>query len=195
MLRRAYLALCSISLLLLIAALALLIYFGRARTGVAVYPHAHAQYVIFAGEQNLVLGRSTFSWSVARDVVVMRPNLWMNMADDVGDEINARRRVQLWNVGELAIRRLERTYPQHHLREWRVYLPYWFLCILFSILPLHGAITVRRERRRRRRLAANCCPACGYDLRATPEICPECGATLDAPPRAPSPASPTPGSA
>ena len=37
-------------------------------------------------------------------------------------------------------------------------------------------------RRRRTRLARGMCPACGYDLRASPERCPECG-RVDLPPR------------
>ena len=42
------------------------------------------------------------------------------------------------------------------------------------VLP---AIWLVRHRRTRRRNKAGRCPACGYDLRATPGRCPECGRT------------------
>ena len=52
-----------------------------------------------------------------------------------------------------------------------VTLPYRVLCPLAAVLPI-----VRLARRlARRRFAPGLCPACGYDLRATPERCPECG--------------------
>jgi hypothetical protein len=51
--------------------------------------------------------------------------------------------------------------------------PHWFLALLFAILPsMRGAAAIRSRRTRQRGL----CPACGYDLRATPDRCPECGA-------------------
>jgi hypothetical protein len=49
--------------------------------------------------------------------------------------------------------------------------PHWFLCAL-TAAPI--VLWVRAQRRRRRGVAG-LCPACGYDLRATPERCPECG--------------------
>ena len=53
-----------------------------------------------------------------------------------------------------------------------VFFPYWSLVGLTAAGP--AAWYARRRRLRSRSLGL--CPACGYDLRATPERCPECGA-------------------
>ncbi len=59
---------------------------------------------------------------------------------------------------------------EYHWRDLTV--PFWFLCLLFAIVPtVHFATHIRR----RRRQLAGFCKRCGYDLRATPDRCPECG--------------------
>jgi hypothetical protein len=50
--------------------------------------------------------------------------------------------------------------------------PLWFLAAGLAVLP---GVRLVRSRRRRARLRPGHCPACGYDLRATPDRCPECG--------------------
>jgi hypothetical protein len=54
----------------------------------------------------------------------------------------------------------------------RAEVPAWFIVLAFLILPFWRVGHFTRARRRRR---AGLCPACGYDLRATPGRCPECG--------------------
>jgi hypothetical protein len=56
---------------------------------------------------------------------------------------------------------------------WKVGLPFWFLAASFA-LPC--AVWLLRRGVRRRLDKSGRCPACGYDLRATPDGCPECGA-------------------
>jgi hypothetical protein len=56
--------------------------------------------------------------------------------------------------------------------EWGIIVPDWSLLAVAAILP---DLQVARRTRRHLRRAARC-PACGRDLRATPDRCPECGA-------------------
>ena len=58
-------------------------------------------------------------------------------------------------------------------RRRSLLVPDWFLLALVAAPLCWGA--ARRHRRRSRR-GAGLCPACGYDLRASPGRCPECGA-------------------
>lgn len=54
-----------------------------------------------------------------------------------------------------------------------VIIPYWAILVAATLLP---AIVLHRRRRRHQ---PGLCPACGYDLRATPDRCPECGRIPD----------------
>ena len=51
-------------------------------------------------------------------------------------------------------------------------VPYWLPVLACGV---GGWLIGRRARLTRRRLRRGECPACGYDVRATPDRCPECG--------------------
>jgi hypothetical protein len=53
--------------------------------------------------------------------------------------------------------------------------PYWVVLAASMVAPALWLRAWRRSRMRRWRLAHNCCPDCGYDLRASEDRCPECG--------------------
>jgi hypothetical protein len=55
-----------------------------------------------------------------------------------------------------------------------VKMPYWFLVAVSASFRVRSWLRRERERDRSR---VGLCPACGYDLRATPDRCPECGHT------------------
>jgi hypothetical protein len=65
----------------------------------------------------------------------------------------------------------------HYWETWHLAVRAWLPIVLLLVLPamwLNG----RRKARRARRLGL--CPACGYDMRASPQRCPECGAAAEA---------------
>ena len=62
-----------------------------------------------------------------------------------------------------------------------VAVPYWALLLATAAPP---AFSLRARLRRRVRLRRGQCPACGYDLRASPGGCPECGPAPAAAPAA-----------
>ena len=62
------------------------------------------------------------------------------------------------------------VWPDDHFTG--VMVPAWLCAALLAAPPLAW---FRRQVRDRRRHKKGLCPACGYDLRATPDKCPECG--------------------
>ena len=56
-------------------------------------------------------------------------------------------------------------------------IPYWFICIVFCVVPTAVLLTFRARRRASRR-QRGLCASCGYDLRASTERCPECGSKI-----------------
>ncbi len=64
-------------------------------------------------------------------------------------------------------------YPSGSLDNYVAEIRYGSLLLLFAAT---GVVSWRRGRRRSGR--GGSCPACGYDLRATPDRCPECGAEV-----------------
>jgi hypothetical protein len=72
--------------------------------------------------------------------------------------------------------------PRHGTTHVFAYAPFWSFALLTAALPSAWIARRLRDRHRRARERRNAglCPACGYDLRATPDRCPECGAMAEA---------------
>jgi hypothetical protein len=62
--------------------------------------------------------------------------------------------------------------PNENVRNLYVIVPIWFTAAFLYILPVWR---IKLGLQKRRRAVNGLCPACGYDLRATPDRCPECG--------------------
>jgi hypothetical protein len=100
-------------------------------------------------------------WIVGWDYVHERPydwrpnptNRWERLGFDLDDE----------------------TYSDNDgwARIYIVGFPYWLILIVTAALPAWMVLLANGKHRKKK---SGRCPACGYDLRATPNRCPECGA-------------------
>lgn len=60
--------------------------------------------------------------------------------------------------------------------DYRLLLvPVWYPLLAFAVAPALWLVREWKHRKARQRGASGLCPACGYDLRASPDRCPECG--------------------
>jgi hypothetical protein len=59
-------------------------------------------------------------------------------------------------------------------------IPFWLILLMSAAMPIAWHIVQRRKRCAARRRNLGLCPACGYDLRASPNRCPECGTAATA---------------
>jgi hypothetical protein len=60
-------------------------------------------------------------------------------------------------------------------RSIRIGVSHWLAALILLVPPALWLNRFRHARHSRRARALGLCPACGYDLRATPQRCPECG--------------------
>ena len=106
---------------------------------------------------------------------------YLSTADELSPEHPkldaARKRLHTAVDQKLAAADAHNASPQSTTTPVRHSMPVLLLVAPLAALP---AVRLIQVRRRARRLKSNLCPACGYDLRATPARCPECGAEATA---------------
>jgi hypothetical protein len=87
---------------------------------------------------------------------------------------------QIRTIREEEMRRSARLFEIPMITESRrsIWMPHWFLVLVFGMVPMKKIYRWSKSRHRRKR---GLCEGCGYDLRESSDACPECGRTLTLP--------------
>jgi hypothetical protein len=71
------------------------------------------------------------------------------------------------------------SYPRELVPFWSVSIRHGHVLLITGALPVCWLVSVawrqRQHREQHDRIRRGLCPACGYDLRVSPDRCPECG--------------------
>lgn len=181
-----------LSLLLLVATVALMVRSRRVPLD-AVYfghfgytPHEYAQGYFNAKELHLLNVPGRFACSIYRQECVAGPGRYEAYPREKGSElkINPDNALDLLDINKDGLtdpgarRILGVTYAalawnqQGEVYLYAVSVPHWIIAAALALLPAAKLMTITLRRRRKR---AGLCVVCGYDLRASPDRCPECG--------------------
>jgi hypothetical protein len=85
---------------------------------------------------------------------------------------------KIWGTDKFQCYRMTVTLLGARVRLYALVMPHWAWIVVCLLLPCARAVALLRSRSRAR---SGHCPACGYDLRASPDRCPECGLAVAAP--------------
>ncbi len=154
---------------------------GRQRIGASWAVTRHTQVGVMPVRHAVAFSLDHASWNIYTGFEIQRGNMGIayDPSEGVGAQI-AKPRRWVWQLAGLAFYGWTDVHVNevgplpHRVTYANLRLPYWFLILVSSAVVAHWLV-VRRRRLRLARAEANLCPACGYDLRATPQRCPECG--------------------
>ena len=180
-LARLLFTLCSAASLLLCVAVCVL-WVRSHRTETELYRESGGGHVFRNDWFSLAGGR--FHWTRREGVSGTAADPY---AENVWEQRPRRARAAAWGYGiaarpgEWQVLGVEYVFIVDHPGPyplWRrgVWVPCSLVAAACGVLPALWLRRARQRGRARARTAAKLCPACGYDLRASPDRCPECGA-------------------
>jgi hypothetical protein len=135
-----------------------------------------SQWPEYAPQTFLVGDMNSISWPLAFN---MPPTAW-KLSDSWGDGFVQSGSQQEWSIQGFTYT-TERAYWSNLIEN--IYcrdllIPRWATTLAFLSAWTATFLLIRHWREQSRRHRLGLCPACGYDLRATPTQCPECGVPI-----------------
>jgi hypothetical protein len=184
LLRILFNALTVMSLLLVVATIAMWIWSYREVAVLTYYSSAQRRgghfprrdYSLFSGAGGVVIGMST--WGEGRDAA----SVWRRYTYRPPRYPDARYRAVFQEGesgyavgGRFGFSRCSLRWNEGKRETFCFVMPHWAWAVLWAVAPSFRLVRFVRHRGIGTRRRSGLCASCGYDLRATPDRCPECG--------------------